>query len=76
MKHRIVHKTVYRYSEPASLSLNELYLHPRQTATQQVIESRMAILPPPQYQHRRIDYFGNIVQVFMVEQPHEALHEQ
>ena len=73
MKHRIVHKTVYRYSEPASLSLNELYLHPRQTATQQVVESRLAILPAPRYRHRRTDYFGNIVQVFMVEQPHEAL---
>jgi transglutaminase-like putative cysteine protease len=36
MKYRILHKTDYRYSEPASLSQNELFLLPRQTATQRV----------------------------------------
>jgi transglutaminase-like putative cysteine protease len=38
MRYRIVHKTAYRYSEPASLSQNELILHPRETGTQQVIQ--------------------------------------
>jgi hypothetical protein len=39
MKYRIVHKTAYRYSEPASLSQNELFLHPRETGTQRVIKA-------------------------------------
>ena len=73
MKYRIIHKTAYRYSEPASLSQNELFLHPRETGTQRVVQSRLAIVPEPQYLHRRTDYFGNIVHVFMVQQPHNEL---
>ena len=47
MKYRIVHKTAYRYSEPASLSQNELFLHPRETGTQGVAQSRLVIVPEP-----------------------------
>ncbi len=73
MKYRIIHKTAYRYSEPASLSQNELFLHPRETDTQRVIQSRLTIVPEPQYLHQRTDYFGNIAHVFMVQQPHDEL---
>ncbi len=73
MKYGILHKTAYRYSEPASLSQNELYLHPRDTVTQRVVQSRLSIDPEPQYLRRRVDYFGNLVHVFMIEQPHEEL---
>ena len=73
MKYRITHNTAYRYSEPASLSQNELFLHPRDTGTQQVVQSRLTIVPEPQYLHQRTDYFGNIAHVFMVQQPHEEL---
>ncbi len=73
MKCRIFHKTAYLYSEPASLSQNELFLQPRETATQRVVESRLTIAPEPQYLHRRTDYFGNTAQVFMVQQTHTEL---
>jgi transglutaminase-like putative cysteine protease len=73
MKYSIVHTTAYRYSEPASLSQNELLLLPRPTATQRVLDTRLEITPQPQYLHRRIDYFGNQVQVFMVQHPHSTL---
>jgi len=73
MRFSIVHNTAYRYSEPASLSQNELLLHPRETAAQRVLQSRLTIAPEPQYLHRRTDYFGNIAQVFMVQQPHNEL---
>ena len=73
MKHRVTHKTIYRYSEPASLSQNELLLQPRQTVTQQVLQSRLMIAPEPQYLQQRTDYFGNITHVFMVQQPHNEL---
>jgi transglutaminase-like putative cysteine protease len=73
MNYRITHTTAYRYSEPASLSQNELFLHPRVTATQEVLLSQLAISPEPQYLHRRTDYFGNIAHVFMVQQPHLEL---
>lgn len=73
MKYRIIHNTGYNYSTPASLSQNELFLHPRVTATQEVIECRLSIVPEPQYLHRRTDYFGNTVHVFMVQHPHNEL---
>jgi transglutaminase-like putative cysteine protease len=73
MIYRIIHKTAYRYSEQASLSQNELFLHPRETGTQHVVQSHLAIEPAPEYQHQRTDYFGNIVHVFMVQQPHQEL---
>jgi len=73
MKYRITHNTAYRYSEPASLSQNELFLRPRETSSQRVMQSRLTIVPEPQYLHQRTDYFGNIAHVFMVQQPHDEL---
>lgn len=73
MNYRITHTTTYHYSEPASLSQNELYLIPRPTVIQQVIQNRITIAPEPQYLHQRSDYFGNSVQVFMVQHPHDEL---
>ncbi len=73
MNYRITHKTSYHYAEPASLSQNELCLTPRPTATQQVIQSNVTITPDPQYMHQRADYFGNSIQVFMVQHPHTEL---
>ncbi|MGB3210346.1 MAG: transglutaminase family protein [Desulforhopalus sp.] len=73
MKYRITHKTGYKYSAPASLSQNELFLSPRSTPSQSIVESHLSIVPEPQYRHRRIDYFGNTVDVFMIQHPHNEL---
>lgn len=73
MRYRIIHKTGYKYSVPASLSQNELFLRPRATSYQGVVESIVSIIPEPQYRHSRSDYFGNTVEVFMVQHPHNEL---
>lgn len=73
MKYQVVHKTAYSYSEPASLSQNELFLKPRNTASQTLVSSRIVITPKPQYENERMDYFGNSSRVFMVQQPHNEL---
>jgi len=73
MKYRILHKTEYRYSEPASLSQNELFLYPRETISQRVSDCKLTIVPEPQYLHQRFDYFGNTSHVFMVQHPHRQL---
>jgi transglutaminase-like putative cysteine protease len=49
MKYRIVHTTGYSYSEPASLSQNELFLHPRETGTSGSFKADLTIVPAPQY---------------------------
>ena len=73
MKYHINHNTTYHYSEPASLSQNELFLHPRETDIQRVVQNQLTIVPEPQYLHRRTDYYGNIAEVFMVQQSHNEL---
>ncbi len=73
MRYVINHTTSYAYSEPASLSQNELFLTPRTCASQQVVEHRLTIKPSPQYQQRRRDYFGNSVDVIMIQHPHNEL---
>ncbi len=73
MKYRILHNTSYKYSAPASLSQNELFLHPRATPSQEVLDCQVSIVPKPQYLHRRTDYFGNTALVFMVQHPHNEL---
>ena len=73
MRYQIIHKTAFRYSEPASLSQNELFLKPRETTAQQVLESSLEINPPPEYLDERTDFFGNISHLFMVQQPHSEL---
>jgi len=73
MKYRITHTTTYGYSEPASLSQNELILTPRETVAQRVNSSRLEIRPEPQFVNDRTDYFGNQVRTFMVQHPHTEL---
>jgi len=73
MKYRVIHTTGYNYSVPASLSQNELFLQPRQTPSQQVLDWQLSILPEPQYLQNRSDYFGNSVHVFMIQHPHNEL---
>ena len=73
MMYRVTHNTGYKYSSPASLSQNELFLQPRSTHSQQVLESHLVIEPKPQYLHNRTDYFGNIAHVFMVQHSHNEL---
>nr|WP_321467367.1 transglutaminase family protein [uncultured Desulfobulbus sp.] len=73
MKYRVTHTTAYHYSEPASLSQNELYLTPRTSSRQQVLQTHLNFVPQPQYLHQRIDYFGNVAHVLMIEQPHSEL---
>jgi len=73
MRYRVSHTTSYKYSEPASLSQNELYLQPRETPGQHITDSRFDISPEPIYHRLREDYFGNTVRVIMIQHPHETL---
>lgn len=73
MKYTIRHTTKYHYSAPASLSQNELQLHPRITSNQRVERFILEVNPQPQYRDNRYDYFGNHVDLFMVQHPHDSL---
>jgi transglutaminase-like putative cysteine protease len=73
VKYRITHATLYRYSQMVELCRNEARLQPRDFWRQQCQSSRFEILPAPIDFYERIDYFGNHVAYFAIQQPHAQL---
>ena len=72
-RYRVVHVTEYSYSEPVTLCHNETRMTPLQSPNQACGESRITVSPTPEEQVSRTDFFGNAVNYFGVEQPHEQL---
>ena len=73
MKYRITHTTCYRYSQPVGLCQNEARLQPRDFWRQHCDSSRFDITPMPTDFHERLDFFGNRVAYFAIQQPHTQL---
>jgi transglutaminase-like putative cysteine protease len=73
MKYEVTHRTTYHYSEPVTLGHNSTHLTPRTLPRQRCLANRLAILPVPSCQRNWIDYFGNHVNYFTVEEEHREL---
>lgn len=73
MKYRITHTTVYHYSQSVGLCQNEARLQPRNFWRQQCHASRFEITPAPLDFQERMDFFGNRVAYFAVQQAHKQL---
>jgi transglutaminase-like putative cysteine protease len=73
VKYRITHTTFYHYSQPVGLCQNEARLQPRIFWRQQCHNSRFDIKPTPMDFSERIDFFGNRVAYFAIQQPHTQL---
>ena len=73
MKYRITHTTLYHYSQSVGLCQNEARLQPRNFWRQQCHNSRFDIKPTPMDFRERIDFFGNRVAYFAIQQPHIQL---
>jgi transglutaminase-like putative cysteine protease len=73
MKYRITHRTAYNYSSKVTLCHNEAHLAPRSCGVQTVLAHKMLIKPPPVAYSERLDFFGNHVAYFAVQQPHTEL---
>jgi len=73
MNYRIVHITEYSYSGSVGLCHNEARLKPRNLSHQTCLSSYVTINPPPLDFHDRVDFFGNIISYFSIQQPHEKL---
>jgi transglutaminase-like putative cysteine protease len=72
MRYRIVHRTVYDYAEPVTVSHHTARLEPRQLAAQRTEEFSLAMTPEPAVRKVRTDYFGNRVCFFSI----QAIHRQ
>ena len=73
MKYIIKHTTQYSYNQPVDLCHSEARLLMRECFNQRNISSNIQISPTPQGYHERLDYFGNKVVFFSLQQPHKQL---
>ena len=73
MIYRVRHVTTYTYPETVSICHNELRLRPREGARQRRVSHELLVSPMPAVSHQAVDFFGNHVTFFAVQEPHRAL---
>src|SRR5262245_14743261 len=73
ISYRVSHATTYEYSEPVSLCQNVAHLFPRAAPGQRTDGSVLTVTPEPAVTDQRVDYFGNPVHYFTIQQPHRRL---
>jgi len=71
--YKIEHITDYNYEFPVSYSHHAAHLKPSNKTYQKCKEHRTTITPAPSNKHHYIDYFGNAVEFFSVEEKHSQL---
>jgi transglutaminase-like putative cysteine protease len=73
LKYTVTHSTRYGYDEAIPLSHNVVRLRPRDHATQTCLDHHLVLLPSPTVKSEGLDYFGNHVTWFSVQEPHMVL---
>jgi transglutaminase-like putative cysteine protease len=73
VKYQITHTTEYHYSQAVGLCQNEARLQPRNFGRQYCDSSRFDIKPSPSDFRKRLDFFGNHVAYFAIQQAHTHL---
>lgn len=73
MIYEVSHRTVYRYSQPVSISHHLLHLTPRDGPWQACGDTAVEITPAPTVRTRGTDYFGNPTTFVTVQQSHTEL---
>lgn len=73
MIYKITHSTTYSYSETVPVCHNEVHLTPRENQLQVCSYHRLLIRPHPAISGKRLDYFGNPVSYFTVQEGHNKL---
>lgn len=73
MKYRVTHTTTFVYEARVGLCYNLARLRPRVLPRQQVSSAVLRIDPLPHDHCGDLDYFGNRVDYFSIQQPHDQL---
>ncbi|MCR9143165.1 MAG: transglutaminase family protein [bacterium] len=72
-RYHIVHKTIYKYQKPVTLSHNEGHLLPCDTEDQICESAALRVDPAPAVSDERRDIYGNRVNYFSLEEPHKLI---
>jgi transglutaminase-like putative cysteine protease len=73
MIYKIVHRSTYKYKNPVSVGKHVACLKPRSSVHQQLAGTELDIQPPPATRTERVDYFGNSLCFFTVQELHREL---
>ena len=73
MNYRIVHRTTYKYKHPVSVGNHVACLTPRSLLRHRLEWNQLSIHPPPATRSERVDYFGNRLCFFTIQEPHREL---
>jgi transglutaminase-like putative cysteine protease len=73
MNYKITHRTTYKYRYPVSLGNHVACLKPRSSPGHRLTRSELSIYPAPATRTERIDFFGNVLCFFTVQEPHKEL---
>lgn len=73
MIYKIVHRTTYKYKYPVSVGNHVACLKPRTLMRHQLARNELRIQPFPATRTERVDYFGNLLCFFTVQEPHKEL---
>jgi transglutaminase-like putative cysteine protease len=70
--YRIRHTTRYHYGDVVTLAHNEARLNPRNGPWQLAHNARFMVEPQPAFMSREQDYFGNWLNLFVLQEPHRT----
>lgn len=70
IRYRIIHKTAYSYKHSVSIAEHAVHLMPRSWPHHRCTQHELSIQPIPATRSERLDYFGNHVNLFTIQEPH------
>jgi transglutaminase-like putative cysteine protease len=73
MIYRIVHRTSYKYNSPVSVGNHVACLTPRSSPHHRREQNELRITPNPATRTDRLDFFGNLLTFFTIQEPHKKL---
>jgi transglutaminase-like putative cysteine protease len=73
MNYQITHRTLYDYAAPVSVSQHVARLEPLGTAMQSCESFTLQVFPEPALRKTRMDYFGNQLCFFAIQEIHSRL---
>lgn len=72
-RHRVTHRTEYRYSDVVTSSYGRGFLTPRDSPRQRCVAHQLIIEPAPGDSSTSVDSYGNTSSYFHVTEPHRVL---
>jgi transglutaminase-like putative cysteine protease len=73
MTYNVIHRTLYEYSAPVTVSQHVTRLEPRAQASQECVRFSLKVFPEPDLRKTRSDYFGNRLCFFTIQEIHRQL---